>query len=109
MADIPVSGYEIHMGETTGPDRDRSWLCLDGGIIDGAQSADGRVTGCYLHGLFGSDPFRSAYLSAIVNRDRNSTIDFEAGIDAALDELADHVGACLDLDGLLALAQSRSG
>ncbi|MBR9817020.1 MAG: cobyric acid synthase [Rhodospirillales bacterium] len=109
MADIPVSGYEIHMGETTGPDRDRSWLCLDGGIVDGAQSADGRVTGCYLHGLFGSDPFRSAYLSAIVNRDRNSTIDFEAGIDAALDELADYVGACLDLDGLLALAQSRSG
>ena len=107
-ANIPVSGYEIHMGETAGPDRDRSWLCLEGGIMDGAQSADGRVAGCYLHGLFGSDAFRSAYLAGLAGRVRDGSTDFEAGIEAALDELADHVEACLDLDGLLALARSRS-
>lgn len=107
-ANIPVSGYEIHMGETTGTDRDRSWLCLDGGIMDGAQSEDGRVAGCYLHGLFGSDAFRSTYLARLAGQVRDGNADFEAGIDAALDELADHVEACLDLDGLLVLAQSRS-
>ena len=76
--------------------------------MDGAQSADGRVAGCYLHGLFGSDAFRSAYLAGLAGRVRDGSTDFEAGIEAALDELADHVEACLDLDGLLALARSRS-
>lgn len=108
VANIPVSGYEIHMGETAGPDRDRSWLCLEGGIADGAQNADGRVAGCYLHGLFGSDAFRATYLAGLAGRVRDGSTDFEAGIEAALDELADHVEACLDLDGLLALARSRS-
>ncbi|WP_417812945.1 cobyric acid synthase [Thalassospira alkalitolerans] len=106
--DIAVNGYEIHMGETTGPDRQRSWLVLGQGIVDGAQSIDGRVMGCYLHGLFGSDAFRAAYLAELRGQARDGGADFEAGIDAALDELADHVENCLDLDGLWALAQSRS-
>ncbi len=120
-ADIAVSGYEIHMGQTDGPDRARSWLALDGisggssddrtdgsGVNnDGAISADGRVLGCYLHGLFGSDDFRHAFLAMISARDVNRGTHFEAGIDAALDELADHLESCLDLDGMLELAKTR--
>ena len=40
----PVTGYEIHLGRTSGPDCARPFLDLDG-RPDGAQSADGRVIG----------------------------------------------------------------
>lgn len=115
---LRVAGYEIHMGRTNGPDCGRGWLTLDDGVAtpadanmapDGAISADGRVMGCYLHGLFGDDGFRSAYLAALSGVDRQTGIGFEAGIDIALDELADHLENCLDVDGLLALARSRGG
>ncbi|HAY50063.1 MAG TPA: cobyric acid synthase CobQ, partial [Thalassospira sp.] len=75
---------------------------------DGAISTDGRVMGCYLHGLFGSDAFRQNLLASLGGNDRVALHDFEAGVDAALDELADHLEACLDLDGLLELARSRT-
>jgi adenosylcobyric acid synthase len=107
-AETAVTGYEIHMGQTNGPDRSRGWLCLDGlDTPDGATSVDGRVLGCYLHGLFGSDDFRHRFLAALGGDDRQRASNFEAGVDAALDELADHLETCLDLDGLLELAKSR--
>lgn len=106
-AGIAVDGYEIHMGQTEGPDRERSWLDLNG-TSDGAISADGHVLGCYLHGLFGSDPFRDAFLATLRSEEARQSTRFEAGIDAALDELADHLEACLDLDGMLELAKSRA-
>ena len=47
----PVAGYEMHMGRTSGPAAARPLLRLEGGA-DGAVSADGRIAGCNLHGLF---------------------------------------------------------
>ncbi len=55
--DEPLSGYEIHLGRTTGPDCVRPAIRLNG-KPDGATSADGKVFGCYLHGLFGAAGFR---------------------------------------------------
>ena len=51
------------MGQTTGPDCGRPLVTL-AGHGDGAVSADGRVEGTYLHGLFGSDAFRRAWLAS---------------------------------------------
>ncbi|MGB0904789.1 MAG: cobyric acid synthase, partial [Mangrovicoccus sp.] len=45
----PLSGYEIHLGETTGPDRARPFAHV-AGQAEGARSPDGRVEGTYLHG-----------------------------------------------------------
>ena len=59
-----VSGYEIHMGDTTGPDCARAWLSLDG-RCEGAASPNGRIMGCYLHGLFSADAFRSAFFAQL--------------------------------------------
>jgi adenosylcobyric acid synthase len=93
-----VSGYEMHMGVSSGPDANRPMLALASGP-DGATSEDGRVMGCYLHGLFAQDAFRQAFLGI------DSRLSFEAEIEAALDRLADHVEANIDLDRLLEIAR----
>ncbi len=98
----PVRGYEMHVGRTSGPDRERPMLRL-GGTTDGAISADGRIFGCYLHGLFASDAFRHAFLHSLRARDA-SGLAYEAQVERVLDELADHLETHLDLDGLLAAA-----
>jgi len=97
-----VTGYEIHIGETVGPDRNNSWLMLDG-RPEGAASANGRIKGCYLHGLFTADGFRQAYMKDIDAPVR--AMEYEADLEATLDALAMHLEACLDIDQLLGLAQ----
>ena len=98
-----VAGYEIHLGRTAGPDCARPALDL-GGRPDGARSPDGLVTGCYLHGLFGSDTFRAAFLAGLGT---TSSLAYEAGIEAALDALGRHVETHLDLDAIWEIARSR--
>ncbi|MEY1556450.1 cobyric acid synthase [Yoonia sp. R2331] len=96
-----VAGYEIHIGETDGPDTARAWLDLDG-RLSGAASANGRIMGCYLHGLFVADAFRATYLARFGQT--VSDMDYNAGVEATLDALADHLEAHLDVAGLLAHA-----
>jgi len=102
---LPVVGFEMHIGRTTGPDVARPFLALDGGN-DGAVSRDGRVMGCYVHGLFAADDFRRAFLQGIKAREA-SGLAYEAEIDRILDALADHVEAHLDLDRILEIAHAR--
>ncbi|MFK7869855.1 MAG: cobyric acid synthase [Roseobacter sp.] len=96
----PLEGYEIHMGETTGPDTARPWLEL-GGVPRGAASADGHVQGCYLHGIFSSDAFRDAWLRGFGH---TSQAAYDAQVDATLDALADHLRRYFDLKLFLDLA-----
>jgi len=98
----PLQGYEMHMGRTCGEDQARPFATLAGGP-EGAVSADGRVAGTYLHGMFATDAFRAAWLGGFgVAR---SDIGFEATVEATLDALADHLEEALDVDGLLAVAR----
>ena len=73
---------------------------------DGAVSADGRIMGCYVHGLFAADDFRHAFLGRLRGR-AVAGIAYEAEIERILDALADHVEAHIDLDALLAAARRR--
>lgn len=98
-----VTGYEMHMGETTGPDADRPFASVDGGH-DGAVSADGSVLGTYLHGVMASPAFRHALLSRLGSAGAGK--DYGADVDAALDEIAEALERYLDVDGLLAVARS---
>ena len=96
----PVAGYEIHLGVTTGPDTERPVVRLPHGP-DGAVSADGRVAGCYVHGLFAGDAFRAAWLDAIRTGTAAATA-YERGVEDALDALADGLDQALDIAALLA-------
>lgn len=98
-----VEGYEIHLGDTQGPDCQRPLLALDG-RTDGAVSPDGQVIGTYLHGLFASDAFRKVFLERLGVR---ASVAYQTRVEAALDGLADHLADHLDVDGLLAIARSR--
>jgi adenosylcobyric acid synthase len=96
-----VSGYEIHMGATTGPDCARAWLSLDG-RGEGAASPNGRIMGCYLHGLFSADAFRSAFFAQLGKP--VAAYGYDAQVEKTLDALADHLEQHLDIDALLTLA-----
>jgi adenosylcobyric acid synthase len=101
-----IHGYEMHVGRTDGPARARPMLDLEG-RPEGAVSADGRIMGCYVHGLFAADGFRHAFLARLKAR-APSRLAFEQQIDTTLDALADHLEAHVDVDGLLALARARA-
>ncbi len=98
----PVSGYEIHMGRTDGPDCARAWLQIEG-RPEGAASANGRIRGSYLHGIFSSDAFRASYLAELGVKSETA---YEDGVEQVLDDLADHLEQHMDLDLLLAMAQT---
>ena len=100
----PVHGYEIHLGQSDGPDRDRPFLTING-AGEGACSQDGLVQGCYLHGLMAADGFRHAYLSGIRARP-DSGINHTALVDGTLDALAAHFEQHLDLDAMLEIAHA---
>ncbi|KAA5604937.1 cobyric acid synthase [Roseospira marina] len=106
LRDGPL-GYEMHMGVTQGPDAGRPWpgalAGIDGLAAKGAARADGRVLGCYLHGLLNRDATRAALLSGL-RPGRETGPAFETRVEAALDALADHVVAHLNVPALLDLA-----
>ena len=102
-----VTGYEIHVGHTTGTDTERPTLELDDDGTarpDGATSASGRTWGTYVHGIFSSNDFRRHVLGEF---GVTSTHDHDAAVDQALDNWADQLEAELDLDALLAVSQRR--
>jgi adenosylcobyric acid synthase len=96
-----MEGYEIHIGRTEGPGRGRPFAFV-GSAPEGAVSADGRVMGSYLHGMFAGDAFRSAFLARL---GAPSTAQYGAEVEATLDALADHLETHLDVAGLLSLAR----
>ena len=98
------SGYEIHIGRTSGSDCARPMMRMNDGHTDGAISEDGLVSGTYVHGLFGSDSFRSAYLRSF---EASSTLAYDKSIDRILDDLADHLERVLDVKAILEIAKAR--
>ncbi|MDH3658542.1 MAG: cobyric acid synthase [Alphaproteobacteria bacterium] len=99
---LGVSGYEMHVGKTEGAALARPFLDLDG-VPEGAMSEEGRIIGCYVHGLFASDAFRSDFLNRIRHR-QTSAIAYERQVDQTLDRLADHLERHLDIDGITEIA-----
>lgn len=103
----PLSGYEMHIGETTGPEaEERPFARLASGHLDGAISKDGRVAGTYVHGLFTHDLQRISWLKRLGAE--SSDLAYEALVDDILDRFADHLEAHVDCERLLAIS-AQSG
>ncbi|MTW17860.1 cobyric acid synthase [Rhodoplanes serenus] len=111
---VPLAGYEMHMGTTDGPDTARPLVRLDDvgngpkSRPDGAVSADGRIAGSYVHGLFADDRQRAAWLARLgappaAAADR--MLAYEATVEGTLDALAAHLAAHLDIERLLEIAR----
>jgi adenosylcobyric acid synthase len=98
-------GYEIHLGETSGPDCARP-MSLPQGQQGGATTTNGLVQGCYLHGLFADDAYRCDYLKGL-KAGFGTHMSYAQGVEDALDELAALCEARLDLDRLLEIAHGR--
>lgn len=98
-----ISGYEIHIGRTTGPDCTRPILEIDG-KAEGASSRDHLVTGCYIHGLFSSDSFRASFLKSLGAP--VSGVEYSTEVERALDNLAAHLEEHLDIDRMISIAKA---
>ncbi len=94
-----VEGYEIHHGRSMSSTA--SWLTITqrGGFDcnepDGAMVHQGRVWGCYLHGVFANDRFRWAWLRSLNPSFQPGNISAAERLQAGLDRLADAVESAL--------------
>jgi adenosylcobyric acid synthase len=112
LAGQVVYGYEIHMGRTQGDDdwlevTERSGVPVS--LRDGIISSDGRIWGCYLHGLFENQSLRRAWLASLgwlrEERQDQSATRYEEGFE----RLANAVEAAISMDYLEDLIASGEG
>jgi adenosylcobyric acid synthase len=99
-----LTGYEIHMGRTSGPDGRGIFQIYEtpqhpADYTDGAINAEGTVIGTYLHGLFHNEGFVRIFLG---NLRRYWGIEENGGgaavsRDKEYDKLAELVRASLDM------------
>jgi adenosylcobyric acid synthase len=93
-----LSGYEIHNGQTNS---NTAWL-KGSSAPDGAHASGGRVWGCYLHGLFHNDQFRTVWLKKLGGQSSLfEPMSSQARLQQSLDKLADAFEAHIDFDRLM--------
>ena len=99
LANEMIQGYEIHMGETQSQTQ---WLEITSRngqqvkLMDGSISSNGKVWGCYLHGVFANDTFRQAWLTRLGWR--GQVTSQAARFEESLDKLADGVEHALNME-----------
>jgi len=112
-SELPIEGYEIHMGETAFQEPVRPLFRFADGTQDGAASFDGRVWGTYVHGIFDNDGFRRSWLN-VLRADRglaplDASYRHRETREAAFDRLADHVRRYVDMDAIYAMIGIHKG
>lgn len=97
-----VEGYEIHAGVSCGAGLLRPATLLKSGT-DGARSADSRIVGSYVHGLFDHPQALRALLRWAGWHGDAAPLDIAARRERDLERLADAVEQHLDTARILAL------
>ncbi|MFZ4167015.1 cobyric acid synthase [Brevundimonas sp. NPDC058933] len=100
-SDAPFAGYEIHIGQTRGPDTLRPFLRIDG-QAHGAVSSNGRIAGLYIHGLFDQPEARAAILADLGALSTGG--DQTERVDQALDRIAAVLETHFDIAALSRIA-----
>lgn len=94
-----LEGYEIHAGETQ---TQTAWLEIISRnneqvkVLDGSISPNGKIWGCYIHGLFNNDSFRRAWLKSLGWQGESASQS--ARFEGSLEKLANEVEAALDMN-----------
>ena len=99
FSQIPVEGYEIHMGESISKEEDFI-TCLDG-TGDGAIKEN--LIGTYFHGIFDNRDFTSNLINIVktqkgIKHNNESVMDFKQYKESEFNRLADLYSSCLDMD-----------
>ena len=100
VSGLEVQGYEIHHGQTRTATLAPLIVRPDGEII-GLATADGRIWGTYLHGVFDADPFRRWFIDRLRVRrglPAMGRVMANYSIEPALDQLAQIVRRSLKMD-----------
>ncbi len=101
LSGLEVTGYEIHHGQTAFDGTCPLFTGADGQVV-GAASADQRIWGTYLHGVFDDPQAQAALLRWAGLRDAEA-IDVHALREASIERLADAVDAHLPWPDLQSL------
>ena len=94
-----IEGYEIHMGKTQSQTPWLEIVSRNGEQVrvpDGGVSSNGKIRGCYLHGLFHNDSFRQAWLKNLGWQ--GEVVSQSARFQESLEKLADAVEGALHMD-----------
>ncbi|WP_281221779.1 cobyric acid synthase [Photobacterium sanguinicancri] len=94
---VPVRGYEIHAGVTSGITDDAPVQLIDG--PDGQFGVENQVFGTYLHGIFEQQEACDAILSW-AGLEATQTPDFDAMREQGIDRVADTLEQYMDLGKL---------
>ncbi|MCE5292480.1 MAG: cobyric acid synthase CobQ, partial [Nocardiaceae bacterium] len=109
-SELPVQGYEIHHGRVR-RSGDLAWFAGAGGP---EGSVRGNIRGTHWHGLLANDDFRRAYVTEVaISAGRRGfqvapDTSVESVRETALDAIADLLEENVQVDELLALAQTSS-
>ncbi len=100
---LEISGYEIHQGQSHGTD---PWLEIyqrsgkPVQVLDGSTASDGKVWGCYLHGIFENHKFRRAWLRSLGANLEENLQTTSNPFTSSLTLLADTVESSLDMNAI---------
>ncbi len=102
-----LEGYEIHMGRTEIGERLAGNPGAQRPDLSACRMAlpapDGRIWGCYLHGLFANTQVRHAWLTSLGWHDQTASAPdsdrsaMPPGVPGSFDRLADAFEAALDM------------
>ncbi|MEK3644743.1 cobyric acid synthase [Aeribacillus sp. FSL M8-0235] len=91
---MPVEGYEIHMGTTSYEGDVSPFITTEEGV-DGCISQDSLLIGTYFHGIFHNDEFRTAFLNLIRKRKGLPAIYERPSMKNIREEAFDRLADCL--------------
>jgi adenosylcobyric acid synthase len=114
-----LKGYEIHMGRTELQDEKYMFEIIQReekqtSTPDGFMSADGRVWGTYIHGIFDNDSFRHEFIKHVkeakdvsVSSDAHAPFSFQKFRETQYDALAELVRRNIDMKAFYGIAGLR--
>ncbi len=104
LSGLKVTGYEIHHGVSF--NTETALFAYSDGTGCGVSAQDGKIWGCYLHGIFDDDLFRRGYIDKIRKKKGlapKNLVVAPYDIESAFDRLADTVRQSLDMDKIYKL------